>query len=567
MKKIVLGSLMACTALAANAQKYLGVATSNYSGISGMYLNPANIADNRERLVIDFLNINTGIDNSLGKINTIGNVYTFIKDDNANVNDVFSFSNKEKFSLHAPYAEVRGPGVMVSINHRHSFAVTTRLRGTNQFNNFDQTLYRTILDTSYASQGNVALTAQNFNWTAHVWMEAALSYGAIVLEKGRHEVKVGATVRYLGGLGYLGLKGNNLDVGYVKGQDSFYANNTDLSYASNILTAEGALSITNSNFFKKFFGKSQGNGIGADLGVVYDYMGDDNTERYDMDGKTGLSNQEVNRYKVRVSASVTDIGHITYDQKNNYGLSISGDGYLTSRGLSGNVKNFDDFRNYAKSQGFRADTGRITSKVYMPTTMILSADYHASRNIYVNAMYIGNLANRQNYGNSYYNQFTLTPRYDTRNYSIGVPITYSTLTTAMKLGVGIRAKGFFIGSDDMLVFFTNRQYGLNVYGGAYLVLHKRRPADRDRDHVSDSKDRCPDDFGSWRYKGCPDKDENNSADSADNCPEATGLPVRHENRTGRRNEADNTQHEEGRAPNTEDKAGTGNKFFSRAQIG
>ncbi len=518
MKKLLLTTcFLAGFGLASQAQKYLGVATSNWGGISGIYLNPANVADNKERLVIDIINANVGIDNSLGKINSIGSVKTFINDDNADVNSVFTFSNKKEFSLLAPYFEMRGPGVMMSINHRHSFAITTRLRGTNQFNHFDQTLYRTILDTGYVSHGNIDLVSRDFNWTAHLWGELGFTYGAVVLEKGHHLLKAGITARYLAGVGYLGLKGN-LDAHYVQGADSFYANNLNVQYASNILNAEGALGVSSANFFSKFFGKKQGSGIGGDIGVVYDYISDTLNGRYDMDGKTGVSDQSINRYKLRVSASVTDLGYINYNANNNYGLSVSGSGNLTGKGLSDNVKNFDDFRNYAKSKGFKADTGFVTSKLYMPTTLLLSADYHAWKWLYVNALFISNVVNRQNFGNSYYNQLSITPRFDKRNYSVALPVTYSALAGNMKVGLGVRAKGFFIGSDDMLVFFTKHQYGLNIYAGASVAFHKNKPKDKDGDHVSDRRDRCPGEAGTWENHGCPGRE-----DTTDNCPEAAGL--------------------------------------------
>ncbi len=520
MKKGLLTvGLLASFALASHAQKYLGVATSNWGGISSVYLNPANVADNKDRLVIDVLNLNAGIDNSLGKINSIRDISKFIKDDNTDVNSVFAFSNKKEFSLQAPYFEMRGPAIMASINHRFSFAITTRLRGFNQFNHFDQTLYRTILDTGYVSNGNIDLVSKDFNWTAHLWAETGLTVGAVVLEKGHHLVKVGATVRYLAGVGYLGLKGT-LDAHYVKGADSFYADNLNMQYASNILTAQGALGVSSTNFFTKFFGKKQGGGIGGDLGVVYDYIQDTAADRYDMDGKTGLADQSKNRYKLRLSAAINDLGYIRYNQTNNYGLSVSGSGHLTGKDLLSNVKNFDDFRAYAKSKGFKADTGFVSSKLYMPATFMLSADYHAWRRIYVNALFISNIVNRQNFGNSYYNQFSITPRIDARNYSVAMPVTYSALAGNVKLGIGARYKGFFIGSDDMLVFITKHQYGANVYAGASITFHKNKPKDRDGDHVSDKRDRCPDEQGSWLHRGCPSKE-----DTADNCPEASGLEL------------------------------------------
>ena len=152
-------------------------------------------------------------------------------------------------------------------------------------------------------------------------------------------------------------------------------------------------------------------------------------------------------------------------------------------------------------------------------------DYHMYRNFYINAMYIDNLADRMNFGNSYYNQLTITPRFDRRMLSVGVPITYSWLTSSFKAGVGVRYSGFFIGSDDLLAVVAKNQSGLNVYMGGYVPFFKHKKHDRDGDGISDDEDACPDEYGTWENKGCPEPDmeHGGSADTSDNCPDMPHL--------------------------------------------
>src|SRR5690606_31786368 len=108
------------------AQRYIGMATSNWSGTNGMYLNPANIADSRHKFTVDLFSINLGVNNNLAKLNNgIGGLFN-IGDDG--VSSALDFTNKSDFSILAPYFELRGPGLMVSINSKHSFALTTRVR-------------------------------------------------------------------------------------------------------------------------------------------------------------------------------------------------------------------------------------------------------------------------------------------------------------------------------------------------------------------------------------------------------------------------------------------------------
>ena len=113
---------MSCS-LAAMAQFNLGIATSNWSGTNSLYLNPANIADSRERFTIDLVSLSMGVDNNLGSLNSKGGLIGAIT--NGNSSNLFSYSNNNQFSLLAPYGRVNGPGFMISINHKHSIAFTT----------------------------------------------------------------------------------------------------------------------------------------------------------------------------------------------------------------------------------------------------------------------------------------------------------------------------------------------------------------------------------------------------------------------------------------------------------
>jgi hypothetical protein len=100
---------------------------------------------------------------------------------------------------------------------------------------------------------------------------------------------------------------------------------------------------------------------------------------------------------------------------------------------------------------------------------------------------------------------------------VGVPITYSWLTNSYKVGFGFRYSGFFVGSDDMAALVASNQSGINVYVGGFVPFYKFKKKDRDGDHVSDKKDKCPDEFGTLENKGCPepDSDHGGSSDTSD----------------------------------------------------
>src|ERR1043165_6447362 len=114
MKKSTLAFLLAMSLpLISNAQRYLGIATGNYSGTNSVYLNPANLADSRHRFTIDLFSMNFLVDNNLGTINS-SNIFSSVGSDN--MSDVLNMkTNKDKFRMLLPYAEVRLLGFMVKI--------------------------------------------------------------------------------------------------------------------------------------------------------------------------------------------------------------------------------------------------------------------------------------------------------------------------------------------------------------------------------------------------------------------------------------------------------------------
>lgn len=509
-------------------QRYIGIATSNWSGTNGMYLNPANIADSRHKFTVDLFSVNLAVNNNAAKFNDgIGGLFSAGDGD---LSTAFTFDQaQDEFSILLPYAEIRGPGAMVSINSRHSVALTTRVRAMNQFHNFNQDLYRTIVDqdyrTSFQAGQNYAIKADAFNYTTHAWSELGLSYGGVLYDGGKNFFKGGITVRYLMGAAYVSMTSTGLDAVAYPQSDSIIITNTDVQFASNIVNGVGI-----GNNFSDFIGGGGGSGFGADLGLVYEFRPEADSYRYDMDGKTGLLDRGANKYLLRVSVAVTDLGSIKYD-KDNYSTFIRTKNNLTPAIVRGtelfdSIGNYNSLRNYAANHNLDVDSGttNVTTKVLLPTALVLNVDYHAVKSLYINAMFMGNLAKRTDFGNSMYSQFTLTPRWDTRIYSVGVPLTYDFLTKSMKFGVGARVGGFFFGSDDLAGVIGGNAYGANFYFGAFIPINNKIPKDRDGDLVSDKKDKCKNEKGVWEEMGCPnpDTDGDGVLDKDDLCPEVAG---------------------------------------------
>lgn len=438
------------------AQHILGIGISNWSGTNCLYFNPANIADSRQKVAIDLFSFNTGFDNNLGTIN------------NADGNAI-DITAKKTFSLLAPYLEIRGPSLMISNNHKFGFAFTSRVRAMNQYNNFNMALYNTIETPGLNKNGNFDLNTSNFNYTAHIWKEFAFTLGILCVETPDYQVKGGITLRYLGGMGYLGVKSKNIDIHYYSGLDSLKATNSDLEYSSNIFNSDNSLS---SSPFGNF-GSNAGSGLGGDIGVVYECIQNTDYEKADERlGRSGV-NYSRPRFKLRLSAAIVDMGHITYKGTNgNYSVKVTGNGGFSSQSLMDNLDAITNFSDFAKTRGFAMTMGPTDTKVYLPTTSILGCDYNIYKHLYINGTAIINLRNLTDFGNCYYSQLVLVPRYDSRILSFAMPITYSMLAHDFKMGFGIRFGGFFIGGDDLRVLYAKSQYGASAYFGFFIPINK-----------------------------------------------------------------------------------------------
>jgi hypothetical protein len=457
--RILFSTIAVAASFSGFAQHNLGVATSNFAGINSLALNPANISECRELKSVNILSLSYGVDNNVGPFNAKEGFVVAL--DGGKTNNMFQYTNNSRISMLAPYINIAGPAVMFRLDKTNTIAITTGLRGMNQFNNFDQTLFHTFNEPGYIAEKNVLATLRDFSYTVHLWTEIGASYAGVFYNDGHNKIKAGGTLRYLSGIAYVGVTGSTMDAKFTQGTNSFSAGNAELEYSSNALNTRASQGNDISKGFVSLLGKRKfGTGFGGDLGVVYEHK--------PMDAKP------TDGYKTKFSVAVCDIGAVTYNDDINTTEKFTGTGELTGSKILANVKNFENMKTYAVKSGFKAEITKEAKKVHMPTRLMLAGDYHLQKEYFINVTFLINLANREKYGNSYYSQFSITPRYEYKKLklSLGLPISYSTLSNRFKTGIGAMYKSIFVGSDDLLAIVSRSQYGLNFYGGASVRMYK-----------------------------------------------------------------------------------------------
>lgn len=506
-------------------QQFIGYRTGNYTGVNGVFFNPAHIADSRYKWDINLMGVNSGAGNSNSnfKINNIFDAVSHI--------DSLMFSGIAANRLSAfTDVDILGPSFLYNASKNNAFAITTRVRVLANMNDLDGKMINGIRNITSDNTFPYTISYKN-NQGIRVngWSEIGFSWGHVLMNKGANFIKGGITAKFLRGTGNTYLNINRLQGILSKATN----NSVYLTNASGTITTSNNFDYRNSNVSDIL--KARGYGFGGDVGLVYEYR-----------PENMLHLKENNEYKLRVGVSVMDIGSIQYKNIDkgygNYSIDISGKNEnfnlnkLEGKSVQDIRKVIDDSTNY-----FAKNSSSALSNVSLPANVQLDIDYNFQKGFYVNIAGQYSLIWAEEKQNSYYqNNVTITPRYETKFFGIYAPVNYNPVTN-INAGLSLRGGPFFIGSGSILSLAFGKSGQLDFHVGLRIGgFNKRKGArvidtftnktilpgnDSDGDGIIDAKDKCPNVVGLAKYEGCPvpDTDGDGINDELDKCPNVAGL--------------------------------------------
>lgn len=516
MRKSYLLALSLLASYLLQAQSYPGYRTGNYTGVNGVFFNPANIADSRYKWDVNVF----GIDGYVGN-NQNGLSFKDITKSSFNADSLKSKLLRGSGSgLDAlSRIDILGPSAMFNVGPRTALAISTRARIFGNARDINGRLAGAVIDAGEAKDAYpFSFTQDKATLNVAGWTEIGASVAQVFTQpKSQHFFKGGLTVKYLAGVAdaYLEQQGFNgtVDNG---GSGTFITNGT----------GRVVLNTTDANFndydFGDFF-KFNGSGIGGDIGVVYEY-------RPNVDYSKYTNDKWANKYKLKIGVAVLDIGEIKFDRSANqsgaYSVNIpAGQQFLLNQFKDKSINEFKailDASPYFTPQP--ENTGKY--KVSLPTTIQANVDYNISGPFYVNLG--GQFATSKTGGLNLFawNSYTLTPRIENSRWGISLPINYSELTN-WNAGVSLRAGPVFLGSGSLFtaIFDKTKQADLHIGVRFGMPYKKKLRPDTDKDGVYDDEDKCPTIPGVARYQGCPipDTDGDGVNDEEDSCVTVPGL--------------------------------------------
>lgn len=468
MKPLLLSLIFALAVTNAPAQAFMGLyGTDNNATL--VRENPA-FAVHEDRTQITFSSFGAEVGG-----NTIlfkKSIFNFLFTGKAEMDkDYFRNQNDKPSRFFWANMEYCGPGVSFRVKKRYFFAINSGMRYLVNSDNLD----RGVADllgvhalNNGDSQGNHNI--KNYALTGQVFSELNLSYAGFLYESTNDEYKLigGATVKLLNGIAAAG-------IGIPSASFKTY-NNDGIAYdvqgTANVAFTPNAQkwALTNSPL-RALTAATNNIGVGADVGLIY-YMNPNET----IVPKGG--------YVSRFSASVTDIGSISYSSSATSGSYSVNDTNINYRGLRNIEKQtfgtriFNDF----VGDSLASPSGSIKKiKVYLPTALHLNADFKIESRFFLNANLLLNLrkASADYYSNHYVSTLTVTPRYAIKNFSVSMPFSFNDQMQGY-LGAIVCYGPVFIGSGSLFqIAASNSINNINFFMGAQMRLRPKKQKVKD----------------------------------------------------------------------------------------
>ncbi|RXG14225.1 hypothetical protein DSM03_101342 [Leeuwenhoekiella aestuarii] len=430
--------IISLTLATVQGQNYIGHRIDNYSGIHGVMYNPASVFDSRMRTDVNLISFGISAGNDYAGLNLT---------ELGSGEEGFDFESQAEQSPSEANnfyinTDVMGPSFMFNLNAKSSIGLITRVRGLFNINNINGELYQNITN-DFDTDENFDFNIENLSGTAHVFAEIGVAYGRQLLYKDQHFLKAGVTLKYLNGAGSLFVHSPNLNGSYNATQETLTATGT-FNYGTTVDFDNEAISF-----------ESMASGFGADLGFIYEFRPD----------TTGIALRSKNKYKLKLGASLTDLGSLSYDNSTINTYNVTG---------TVDAQDFEDEDvETVLDENYPSVETLETVKLNLPTALHLMADYHLKNKFYINLQSSLSLVSKdKERANRITNTLTLAPRLETKWFSVYSPISVQQYD-GFAWGFGLRAGPLTVGSASAITnLISSNSKAADVYFGLKIPIYQ-----------------------------------------------------------------------------------------------
>lgn len=460
-----------------SAQNNIGMATGNYAGISGVWMNPASIVDSRYKFDINIIGLNSYFTNNYLLVKNGAMVRRLFSKDPYNN----SFAAVKKDILEEGplsgkiYARtennVQFPlSFLVTTSKRSAFAITMVNRTINKIDNLNpltaQLFYNELRKPSLYNQ---SMNNDSLKYNFLNWQEVGFTYGRVLIGKGNIFLKAAVTAKWLGAGAAGFMQADKLTL-------SFKDSNT-VSINSPLIKYGRTTSADLGQFQRKnLFNNIENQALGFDAGLVFELRSKINKFKYlDADKNTALR-ADKNKYIFRLGISVVDLGEFNFSKKpltNDHSASIVNWNFANVK--ANNLSDFDT----AYSKLISNIPGSSSTFSYrLPAAVIVNFDLHLAGGFYINVAAKEPLSGYGAKATTYIESdrwTVITPRFESRLIGIYVPVSRTNNRT--NIGATIKVGPFYAGSNNLSELLSNQKTSeADFHAGVRISILQGKPS-------------------------------------------------------------------------------------------
>ena len=465
----------------AMAQLPLGNVSGNYNATQSMLLNPAQVYPDRNRVYIHGWSYAAEFNNNLVRFERPFSLWNWTGSD-LRLRDMEGLeTGKDRYLNYLSTSQILSFSFRYARNHAFGFSTRT-VQGISLTGAGDalSLIGRNGLDTSLANGPGRGLARNRdytngaFSLNTDNYQEFAFTFGWASGRNSRHFLKTGFTGKLLLGFGAAHISGRDLDF-------RFNSRDTLLLRSGSYRTGHtGEASVNNalSNPLGLWFNEVNGAGLGFDLGFTYEYRPEKLRSKPNRWNCLPDDNRD---YRIRLGASVSDIGFITYSGANTREVTLSNQVWRINPGLM--QQRFDAFqpdRFEAVDNDFTDALGTNVKQsdaftTFTPASFNAQLDYNFGKGWYLGGHWVQNLRSKEGIGLQKMSQVSLVPRYERENFEVGMPLSLTGNYSRFTWGLYGRWGPFILGSDNLGglsgMAFNGQFTGSSFYGGIRFKLN------------------------------------------------------------------------------------------------
>lgn len=429
----------------ARAQEQLGMRTSNYAGVNGLTLNPANNLTNPFSWDINLIEFGQFFDNNYLFIENFSLLDALHLPEKGSLRPdlikkdlptppnhlVVDFYRANGGTFHGAFAtNVMGPSVSLRLGESSSVGFYTRARVAFHANKVPGSLgYYEYQDKPF----DEAIFVDPFKLSAMVWSEIGLNY-AHQSETDYGKMSIGGTLKFLQGYeaAYAGLD-QAMTFRQVRG-NKLIGEPGSASYAF----ASSAVEDTSWQL------QQHGAGLAVDLGFVYTIA------------------EEEDAYRWKFGVSLLDIGSIRFNKAAEKHQVVIGDSTALNlnefKQFEGEV-NIDSIVQTFSEQLLKDPNASLQSRAFgmwLPAALSLQGEVAITPSFFVNATVVQALPFSRNMVRRS-TVAALTPRFERRWFEAALPITMIDWKH-LRSGLAVRLAFFWLGTEDLGSIFKKSDF-------------------------------------------------------------------------------------------------------------